>query len=182
MDPGRRALITALLGACAANGSTPAGPDAAIPTCAETSATIGRCRVAGTGADCTGVPGEAREFLPLEPGSELQGVVGPQGSEMFVLALRAGGIDPGDPDDPTSATNPEVDITLVRQAAPMALYRGRPGFSPVAGEPDLYEVAGLFVVTDGDDVDGELLHAVARIVDAGGAERCGTADFVAASP
>lgn len=190
MDPGRRALIAALLLAgCGAPGgggppdADPFRPDAAIPSCSEGSAVIGRCQVAGVGTECTGVPDEDRQFVPLLPGDQVDAVVGPQGARMFVLALRTGGIQPGDPLDPTSDLNPDVTITLVHAADLMALYRGTPGFLPT-DTADQYEVAGLFVVTDldGSQLAGLDVVAVAEIEDADGQQRCGTVDFVAAAP
>jgi hypothetical protein len=194
MDPGPRALIGAplaalLLLACgnAGGGNTlpdadPFRPDATVPSCPEASAVIGRCQLADTGGDCTGAPDEQREFVALASGDQVPMVTGIQGARMFVLALRTGDIMPGDPVDPTSPTNPDVSITLVQAADPIAFYHGTPAFTAVIATPDTYEAVGLFVVLEGsgDELLGTTLEATAQLRDMNGELRCGRILFTAA--
>jgi hypothetical protein len=192
MDPGHRALIAALLAAAAGCGragggnpplpdADPLRPDAELPVCAEASAQIGRCQLADTGGNCTGVPDEQRQFVALAGGDPVAMVTGIQGAKMFVLAMRTSAIMPGNPADPTSPENPDVSITLVDGADPIAFYHGTPVFSAVPAVPDLYEVAGLFVVLNGtgEELLGRLLQATAELQDMNGELRCGSIEFTA---
>jgi hypothetical protein len=182
--------MLALLGGCMADANPPARADArAIPTrdgvpidqCDEASADIGRCEVDPTGEECTGVPDETRQFVGLSYGDAVYMVRGPQGAQMFVLALQTTGIVPGDPTNPVDPTNPDVDILLSADGYELARYRGTPGFSPSAGDETVLEAAGLFVILDdqADELIGSEIISTARIVDADGQQRCGQVMFVA---
>lgn len=53
------------------------------------------------------------DFTPIEDGGELRVVWGAQGSAMFPMPIRAGGITvPDDPSDYTDARAPILDVTL----------------------------------------------------------------------
>jgi hypothetical protein len=144
-------------------------------------AILGRCELADSGADCTGVPDELRVFVALADGDPVRIVTGPQGASMFVLALRTGGMYPGDPDDPVSPDNPEVDI-LVRHpdGRELARYRGRPVFAVDEISQSL-TAPGLFVVLEQrpDTLAGLLVAASATIHDRDGVFRWGEARFTA---
>jgi len=190
MGPSQRAIAVLLLAAvgCAGSGSSgglpdadPNRPDARIPTCDTSSATIGRCELAA-GGDCTGVPDEQRVFVPLAPGDSVPMVIGPQASLMFVLALQTTGIYAGDPDNPASPDNPNVEMTLLLDSTQrMAHYRGRPAFTVVPGNPDLLGTPGLFVVVEGSasELERRQITVVAELTDKDSVERCGTIMFVA---
>lgn len=159
----------------------PFRPDAKIPTCDTSSAVIGRCELEA-GGDCTGVPDEKRIFVPLAAGDPVKMVVGPQASLMFVLALQTTGIYAGDPDNPASADNPNVEITLLRDGVRhMALYRGRPYFEPDPVDGMMLGTSGLFVIVEqsATELDGKQITAVAELTDRDGVKRCATIMFVA---
>jgi len=195
MDSRHRPLAAALfvLAACGADAGPPSFPDArAVPVrdgapideCAESSATVGRCEIVGTGGDCAGTPDEDRQFVELGYGDDVAMILGPQGAHMFVLALQTTGIEPGDPANPIDPSNPDVDILLSRNGYEVARYRGTPGFAPDADDPTLLEAAGLFVVLDftSDELDalvGNEVIATAHVTDSDGAQRCGQVMFVA---
>jgi len=198
MDPRRRtlgalavALSVAGCGATADDDDVDPRVDAAPPgdarpiTCDNSPpAWVGRCEIAGTGEHCTGVPGEERVFVELGTSDDMYMVLGPQGARMFVLAVRTQDIYPGDPDEPASPDNPEVDLRLGRAdvGTEIARYRGRPLFSP--GDPGMLDAAGLFVIIDGTGgtLVGEQLLVGAEVVDRDGEFRCGTATFRAMGP
>ena len=187
MDFGNRALIASIV-LCAAplgvacNESVPPIPADAlmVEACELDDTTIGRCALVDTGAPCTGSLDEEREFVPLASDGQVPIVVGPQGSSMFVLAVRTSGIFPGSPDDPASPDNPEVTMSLSLEAGGrVALYRGRPYFSPDALEPTMLTAPGLFVIMENaHELVGEQLTAQAEILDRDGEARCGRAQFM----
>ncbi len=183
------AFVSLGLVACAGSGpgggsppdADPFRPDAKIPECTTGSAVIGRCELE-TGGACTGVPDEPRVFIPLSAGDPVPMVVGPQASLMFVLALQTTDIYAGDPNNPASADNPNVEITLLQDGVRrMAWYRGRPYFEPDSVDTTMLEASGLFVIVQESaaDLDGVQVTAVAELTDKDGAERCGTIDFIA---
>ncbi len=162
-------------------------PDVELgPGCLESpTLTIGRCEVAGTEEDCTGVPGESPVFIPLEERDDVNMVIGSQGSTMFVLAIQTRGVDAGDPDDPTSPSRPEVRVSLSHgESVHMAFYRSKPLFVPDEDDSMVASASGLFVIVEQhrNGLAGELVQANASITDNHGEYRCGTVAFVAAVP
>ena len=145
-------------------------------------AEIGRCELAGSGADCTGIPTEERTFVPLSDGDDVRIVVGPQAASMFVLGLRTKDIYPGDVDNPADPDNPDVSITLRSGQQMMAIYHGRPAFVPSVEDPGKFEQAAMFVVVDGNgsELVGLELTADVHLLDRDEQERCGQVKFIAA--
>ncbi|MBK9036450.1 MAG: hypothetical protein IPL61_35260 [Myxococcales bacterium] len=170
-------MVAVAAAACAGPDAAPidAPPRDAPPPCDTQSLTIGRC-VTDAGVACTGALGEVRRFEAAAAGAEVPLVVGPQGSAMLVFAVATTGIIPGDPDDPTAAANPQLELVVARGGAELALYRGRMGFSDQDG---LQVSAGLFAITEDTGLDGVALMAHAVLTDQAGALRCGDWSFVA---
>jgi len=145
---------------------------------------LGRC-VDSNGEPCSGA-GDG-EFASLPESGELTMVVGPQGATMFVIAVRAREIDPGDPTVGYSEDNPRVRV-IVRDELDeeIAFYDGHVGFAedPDADSSGTYVVPDLFVVVDvvATAMEGQSLHASATLTDSEGRERCGELDFIAAMP
>lgn len=155
-----------------------AEPDAATAatTCDQPTATFGRCLVEGTTEPCTGADGEVSTFAPLIDGDALDVVLGPQGSEMFVLALRTTGIYAGD----GGAENPNVSITLRLDDEQVSAYMAKPTFMADDGADtltaqDLY----LVIFRPSEDLVGLTLDAQGRVRDRDGVERCSRATFSA---
>jgi hypothetical protein len=179
VGPGNRAIAGPALALwlVGCSGGT-AQPDArprpdAIP--GEATAALGRCLVSGSGAECTGVPGESGTFAALADGDEVTLVVGPQGALMLVLAVRTIGMDPGDPDSPGSPENPEIDLRLYHAGGgeEVGRYRGRPSFTSDE-EGGTVTAVGLFVVLElGSELEGRPLDATVEIVDRQGEFRWG---------
>jgi len=163
---------------CSASPGTNA-PDArvvAVIPCTANDLTLGRC-VTDASEPCAGLPNEVRRFEAMAPQEELSAILGPQGSNMFVLAARTTGIVPGDPIDPTHADNPLLEIVVVDDASSeIARYLGRAGF---VDEGTALTLAGLFVVVSDTVPVGRTLTAHGALTDAMGVERCGSLPFIA---
>lgn len=142
-------------------------------------ATIGRCVLVDSGAPCTGELDEQQQFEPFGPGGDMPFVLGPQGSSMFVLAVRTSGIHPGDPDNPASPENPDVTMSMTREnGQQVALYRGRPFFADDVNNPTIVTAPGLFVIMEGaHELVGDVLTVQADITDRDDVHRCGTANI-----
>lgn len=171
-------------GAGGAGGQGAGGGQPQVDDCVEPySAALGRCELAVSGDECTGVPDEERVFVALEEGDPVNIVVGPQSASMFVLGLQTTGMHPGDPNDPASQDNPDVAIDLRDDTGEtLALYHGRPAFKQNADEPTLLEAAGLFVIVDGSGskLVGDKLTALAEVHDRDGVTKCSKVTFTAA--
>ncbi len=181
---GLAVACAALAAGCAAPGDGPvdvpavdAPPRDAPPPCPARTLELGRCATEA-GGPCRGTLDEVRRFEPLSAGGEVAVVSGPQGSAMLVFAARTDGIVAGDPADPVNPNNPLVELVVARDGVEVAIYRGRVGFRD-DGAGRLF-AAGLFVITEGEELAGVALVAHGRLTDAAGAGRCGEIDFVAA--
>ncbi|MBW2461549.1 MAG: hypothetical protein JRH11_07870 [Deltaproteobacteria bacterium] len=167
------------------SGCTTGGPDSGglppAPSCEGMEPLeLGRCIDTITGEDCTGQLDEEPRFESLMDGGPLSLVTGPQGSSMFVVAVRTEGIDGGNPDQPTGVNNPLVEITVVDGAGEsVAVLRRYSAFSPDPTRPGSLFNGGFFVVIDDLCRHGEELTAVALLEDANGDQRCGQLTFVA---
>lgn len=179
MMASRRCAIAALALAGCGNGNTARTADARIvdvSACVDNDLTLGGCVIAG-GGPCTGVATEVRSFEPMVAGQDLAAVVGPQGSEMYVLSARTTGIVPGDPADPTNPDNPLLQIIVTSAgSAEVARYFGRAGF---ADDGTALAVTGLFVVVSDGTPFGQALVAHGTLTDAASHTRCGTLEFTA---
>lgn len=138
---------------------------------------LGRC-VKPSGEDCAGDTGDGR-FVPIDAESVVPIVIGFQGSPMFVLALEARGIDPGDPDAPLGTDNPFVELQVFDDAGrQVAGYRDR---APLQPEPGGGVGLSHFVVLElaTSEVEGAALRADAWLRDRYGVEVAASARFVA---
>jgi hypothetical protein len=99
---------------------------------------------------------------------------------MFVIAIQAEGIDPGDLESPVGPGNPLVEITLVNsEEETLSVLRRYTAFETVPSETDLFFNGEFFVVVDERCPKDALLTAVATLEDPMGNLRCGELDFVA---
>lgn len=150
----------------------PNAPDAEIPVCLEDSLEIGRCEIVATGLPCTGAP-EETVFVSIDD-KPIPVVLGPQNANMFVLAVRTSGIDPGDVDNPASRDRPGVSISLFRDGAEsMGRYLGRPTFVGT----DVQDALDVFLIIDRSVRSGEVFTAIGELTDQNGEQRCGTLHF-----
>jgi hypothetical protein len=125
---------------------------------------------------------EEGEFASMSKGDPLSMVVGPQGATMFVMAMRATGIDPGDPERPISRDNPLLDVVVTdMEGTEAAHYRGIHFLYPDPGEEDWFVKAGIYVIVDERPtaLSGHMLTADAVLTDRHGVERCGQLTFLA---
>lgn len=171
--------VTAIFAGC--GESTTATADAAIEIDANCGVVmeIGRCRVAESGADCTGVDGENAVFSPLAEDDTLPIVTGPQALTMFVFSVRATGIEPGNPASPSDA-DPIIDLQVYRTSySVVARYRSRVGMVPDSADPSTFVASSLFAVIDTASpiTDGQSLEVVGTLRDSMGSERCGRVSF-----
>jgi hypothetical protein len=144
--------------------------------CSQVPLSFVRCEDAA-GMPCTGADGEVQSFLPISPGDPMAIVLGPQGSDMFVFALRVSGIDPGDGGE----NNPATQLLVHLGDTEIGGYLSRPNYTDSGGE---YTSQGLFVVIIGpsDGLVGQTLTASAQVTDRNGGFRCGSIEFQAALP
>ena len=141
---------------------------------------LGRCIDESTGAQCAGGEGEVASFETMTSGSDLRYVTGPQGSSMFVIAARAEGIYPGDPENPLGRESPLVEMTLVNEAgATISVLRRRAAFDPDPAASGMYFNGGFFVIVDDRCPRDQMLRAVATLEDRDGETRCGDLEFTA---
>jgi hypothetical protein len=170
--------VTAAVALAGCEAPRPQTADARIvelEACSRNDLELGRC-VTDSGAPCTGAGNEIRAFEAMAPDDTLTAVVGPQGSQMFVLSARTTGIVPGDPADPTNADNPLMRIVVTSETnAEIARYLGRAGF---ADDGSALVVTGLFVVVSDGTPSGQPLIAHGTLTDAASHSRCGTLEFI----
>ena len=153
------------------------GDDAALSDAGAQSLSLGRC-VNEAGEDCEGDV-EGGRFEALAPDSVVPIVIGFQGSPMFVLAIRAVGVDPGDPEDPFGPDNPQVELLVFDEAGvEVAAYRDR---APLHVEAGGAEGLSYFVVLGGatSEVADAPLRVDAWLRDRAGVELRASLDIVA---
>ena len=168
-------------------GTSPdAGPEeaAAVLACRrDAELEIGRCATVD-GAPCSGSEAGAEAvFTAMPPEGGVAPVVGPQGSTMFALAVRAEGIEPGDPDAAFSVDNPVLELELLAEGGGrlVSTYRGRGGFRPSAGAPARFENALIFVIVDEPSaaLREHRFEVRALLRDSAGTLRCGATQIFA---
>jgi len=157
-----------------ADATTAPGPDATALDCEPPTATFGRCVIQGTTDPCTGADGEVSTFVPISDGDSMDIVLGPQGSDMFVLALRTDGIYAGD----GGADNPSVSVLLWLRDEQASAYMAKPSFMDDAGA-DTVTSQDLFMVIyrPREELAGKPLQAEGSIRDRDDALRCARATF-----
>lgn len=171
------AVVDAARDARAAPTDASGGDDAALSDAGARSLSLGRC-VNEAGEDCEGDV-EGGRFEALAPDSVVPIVIGFQGSPMFVLALRAVGVDPGDPEDPFGPDNPQVELLVFDEAGvEVAAYRDR---APLHVEAGGAEGLSYFVVLGGatSEVADAPLRVDAWLRDRAGVELRASLDIVA---
>lgn len=138
-------------------------------------ASVGRCAIMATGDACTGVPGEAREYVGLLDGDEVPLVDG-----VFAFGARTSGMDPGDVGDPDASDNPLVGI-LVRgiDGQELARYTGRHPFA-VDDASQALTLPGVFVAAEdpGGLRAGDTVTVHLAIRDRDGVDRWGRVTVV----
>jgi hypothetical protein len=107
-------------------------------------------------------------FHTVTEGAPVQTVIGPQGSPMMVLAVRAGGIAPGDPENP-SERDPSVHV-VCKDASDQVMAQGdnRRGMTPT-DEPGVFELAEIWTpLYTGQQGGRLLLRCTATLTDSAG--------------
>lgn len=137
----------------------PNQPDAEPPRCPEESLEIGGCEQVPDGGPCTGSPKQTA-FVSISENGPIRVVLGPQGADMMVFALRRSGIDPGDQDNPASTA-------------------ARPSFVDFGTEAVNEEAVGVFLLIERAVNAGDVFRAVAEVQDQNGEYRCGNLLFQA---
>lgn len=177
----RRALVicAALAAGCggsSSDGGDPPGddPDAASEECSPT-AEIGACVDSATGEPCLDFDAATREFAPLGSGVVVQPILGPQGSEMYVLAIRGVGIDPGTVEDA-----PRAELVVFHSGEERGRFTSFPSFFADATVTDAFVAPQLFtVVFLAGELDGETLSVAGEVRNPGDGDRfCAESTFV----
>lgn len=165
------ALLVVACGGGESDGGTDGGSaaDAAQAQCAPLE--LGHCIDGATGEPCLDFEAADRQFVPLTGGETVQPIVGPQGSDMFVFAVRAPGIDPGTDENP-----PLVQLTCYDGELEQGGYQAWPLFFADGDKmvaPQLYTV-----IFNAAGFQGQTLRLVAEVVDPSDNRFCGEVSFV----
>jgi hypothetical protein len=90
------------------------------------------------------------EFQPIEPGSELEYVLGAQGGWHFFGSVRVSGVEAGNPEDRSDPDNPITRFRVFRDSTRVdkggAVYQQ--GLDPVPGQPGTFQMIGRRVILD----------------------------------
>lgn len=110
--------------------------------------------VLGTGAE---------EYTLLQDGSTVAIELGLQGSHMVVLALQAGGVVPGDPNELADPDNPRSQFRAFSVDTDEQIAWGdlRRGLTSV--DDDVFELAGAYVIFNGGLDESEYFDREIRV-------------------
>ncbi len=105
----------------------------------------------------------AEEYTLLLDGSTVSIDLGLQGSHMVVLAIQAGGVDPGDPNALADPDNPRIQFRgfSVDTGEQIAWGDLRRGLTTV--DEDTFELAGAYVVFNGGLDESEYFDREIRV-------------------
>lgn len=127
-----------------------------------------------------------RTYVAIEDGQTLSIVAGPQGGHMIALGLRAGGVIPGDPLDPTEIDNPRATFRInpVGSEDVVGITTVQRGLTTV--DENTFELVGTWLVFN-PSVDTALyferdLRVDATLVDSLGNTLTGSATVFARAP
>ncbi len=170
-------LSVCVLFACGSGGGGEDQPDASASAsdasaiqCTQT-LEIGHCVDSATGEPCLDFEAPGRMFVPLTGTENVRPIVGPQGSDMFVFAVRAANIHPGTETDP-----PMVEIKVFYGDEERGGYLSWPIFF---AEGDKQTAPQLFtVIFDSPAIEGETMRVTGEVVDPSGNHFCGETSFV----
>ena len=170
-------VLFALLASCGGDSEpdvNPGDPDAAPPSCSEqTPLIIGHCTEADTGHPCVSAESEMQVFVELEEGAVVHPIIGLQGSPMFVMAVRAQGIAPGEDLDA-----PYVSVRVFEGEQDQGGYTAQPILVESDTTPGLMTAPRLFVVSFfADELEGKTLDVIASVEDRLGQTWCRESSF-----
>ena len=112
-------------------------------------------------------------FVPLEAGTVVHPIIGLQGSPMFVLAVQAQDIAPGDDLDA-----PRVELRVNQGNQDVGGFSARPIIVESETTPGLMTAPRLFVVSFfADELLGEVLSVIAEVEDRNGNTWCSEGSF-----
>lgn len=134
-------------------------------------AELGRCELVG-GGECRGAPGEVSSFVALGGGATMRMVIGPQGAQMLVFAMRAPGIAVGS----SGSDWPIVEVGLSNGTRQLAYYMARQEFTG-GGTPEALQLWVVIGEGVAGDIIGRSVGVVATVRDNTGLELCGTASI-----
>ncbi|MCP4444217.1 MAG: hypothetical protein GY811_02580 [Myxococcales bacterium] len=158
----------------AADARNPNSPDAAPPSCEERMPlTIGHCIEADTGNPCVSAESEMQLFRSIEEQSVVYPIIGLQGSPMFVMAVQAQGIAPGNDLDA-----PEVEVRIYDGEQDVGGYEARPLVFESETTAGLMTAPRLFVVSFfADQLEGKELDVIGQVEDRNGQTWCSKGSF-----
>ena len=168
------ALLTSCGGVSDGDKGDPSAPDAAPPSCEERMPlAIGHCIEADTGDPCVSADSDMQLFVSLEEQSLVHPIIGLQGSPMFVMAVQAQGIAPGDDLDA-----PYVSVRVFDGEQDVGGYTARPVILESPSTPGLMTAPRLFVVSFfADELEGKELDVIAEVEDRFGQTWCSEDSF-----
>jgi hypothetical protein len=152
-----------------------AGEDGATAACfAQADVEIGHCVESTNNAPCLDFESDTRVFLPVTPTEVIQPIIGLQGLNMFVFAVRGVGIEPG-----MAPATPMVDVIVWDGETEVGSYRTMPVFYPDDDDPTLMVAPQLFTVAVlADTLEGESLRVTAEVNDPAGGHFCNETTFI----
>ena len=152
-----------------------AGSDASSAACLAASALeIGHCVDTANDAPCLDFASPTRQFRPLAPTEVVQPIIGLQGLNMFVFAVRAAGIVPG-----TAPNLPTVEIAVFNGDEEVGAYDAQPEFYRDTTDTSLMVAPQLFtVVFLADTFEGASLRVTGQVRDLADVQFCDEQTFV----
>jgi len=134
---------------------------------------IGQCIDLATDEPCLSSAAPQRAFVPISEDDVIRPIVGPQGSPMFVMAVKGSGIAPGEALDA-----PFVNLALLLDGESVGSFVSR---SPLVDAPgsttDKIALQLFTVVFSPNDLLGQRLDVVTELTDRNEEVWCGVSDF-----
>lgn len=121
-------------------------------------------------------------FEPIDPGADLFVIHGPQGGYHLIGAMRASGIDPGNPDDLGDPSNPTTEFRVFRGETRVDLMASSYTQGLNRTEDGVYQMIARRVILDIQDdaeLDGAELRFELEVRDVHGATATDTRTIVA---
>jgi hypothetical protein len=163
------------LGACGGDDSPkPPASDAAPPVCSDFDPlVIGQCIDLGTGKPCLDFLATERSWPALGDTPLVPGIIGLQGSPMFVMSVSGLGIEPGSDSD-----SPYVQLDVTQGDEQVGSYSARPTVISDPNNPGQMLAPQLYVVAFfARDLVGQTVQVKAQVRDLNEDEWCTEGSF-----
>ncbi len=174
----RTLIIVVTAGPVVACGTPAAQVDASISdadadadtACMDT-LTMSHCVDTATAEPCLDFEATTRQLIELNDDTVVDAIVGLQGSDMYVLALRGPGFDMG-----SDRFQVQFELSVTRDGGYIGGVFGSPFFEEEGEEVVARQI--FATVSGAADYEGDLLEASVEITDVAGDTFCGSASFI----